>query len=110
MLLKSEKEIKKGIAEKLLTIIPDGMVNMIMRFKPFEFNDGYTVILNYTKPNGEISYYSEDDIFNNENIDNAKNYVVNLLLNFRRSTQGTWERCLVWVNKDGECDIDFVYW
>jgi hypothetical protein len=110
MLLKSEKEIKQDIGEKLLTIIPNGMVNMIMRFKPFEFNDGYEVILNFTKSNGELSFFSIKDFFDNENIDNTKNYVANLLLNFRRSTQGTWERCLVWVNKDGECDIDFVYW
>ncbi|WP_338635027.1 hypothetical protein [Spirobacillus cienkowskii] len=110
MLLKNEKDIAKEIAEKLLTIMTDGMINIFVRFMPYESNYGYSIILNYTKTDGYIAYYNEEDAtLIKSDFREVRTYIGKLLLQFREKTQGKWERCIAWVNKDGDCDIDFLY-
>ncbi|WP_338635029.1 hypothetical protein [Spirobacillus cienkowskii] len=109
MLTKQEKESNaaKLASEKMLSIMPEGMMNMILRFKVINPKSECKVVLNYTKPNGSISRFTENDCaLIGDKFYEAENYLGNLLLKLLKDTKGEWETCFIWVNKDGVHDLD----
>jgi hypothetical protein len=100
--IEKENNTAKLAAEKMLSIMPEGMINVILRFKVINPKSECKVVLSYTKPNGSISRFTENDCaLMGEKFHEAEKYLGNLLLRLLKETNGEWKTCFIWVNKDG---------
>ncbi|WP_338635043.1 hypothetical protein [Spirobacillus cienkowskii] len=105
--IEKENNTAKLASEKMLSIMPEGMMNMILRFKVNNPKSECKVILSYTKPNGSISRFTENDIIlMGDKFNEAEKYLGNLILKLLKDTKGEWKTCFIWVNKDGVHDLD----
>lgn len=106
--LERVEEIQKMISQKLLTIIPTGMINMTVRFRLDE--DSREKVLSFTDLKGEIRTHTYEEYqLNKQKIREVSNFVDEKLIEIRQITEDTWVSCFFWTNREGKYHLTLDY-